>query len=104
MCEAIDSCLSYKIQDRGWQRMETGIPLYLTALFAGMTSSILDDVGLIYKDNYPSLPAYLNNGFKPFVFAATIAGLNSVFFDQTVGEVEERFARFFVYFVINYLV
>ncbi|MEN9916690.1 MAG: hypothetical protein RLY40_622 [Pseudomonadota bacterium] len=86
-----------------WQGMETGIPLHLAALFAGMTSSILDEVGLNYKDNYPSLPAYLNNGFKPFIFAAASAGLNTIFFDQAVVEVEEKFARLFAYFIMNFL-
>lgn len=102
----VNSCFSRETQERSkerWQRIGTGIPLYLTALFAGMTSSILDDVGLIYKDNYPSLPAYLTNSFKPFVFAGTSAGLNAIFFDQAVVEIEERFARFFVYFVMNFL-
>ncbi|TLY47251.1 MAG: hypothetical protein E6K54_06400 [Gammaproteobacteria bacterium] len=102
----VNSCFSRETQERSkerWQRIDTGIPLYLTALFAGMTSSILDDVGLVYKDNYPSLPAYLTKGFKPFVFAVTSAGLNTIFFDQAVVEVEERFARFFVYFVMNFL-
>ncbi len=106
-CEAIDnSCLNSKMQDKGkerWQPMEMGIPLHLTALCAGMASSILDDVGLIYENNYPSLSGYINHGFKPLIFALMSARLNSVFFDRSVIEVEERFARFFVYFVMNYL-
>lgn len=86
-----------------WQGVELGISLPLATLFAGMTSAIMDDVGLIYKDKHPSLPAFLNNGFKPFIFAATSASLNTVFFDPTIVEIEERFARFFIYFVMNYL-
>ncbi len=86
-----------------WQGIQVGIPLRLAALFAGMTSSFLDDVGLIYKENCPSLPAYINNGFKPFVFAAVSAGLNTIFYDQAVVDVEEKFARLFVYFMMNYL-
>lgn len=95
------SSLSFK--DSRWQDMQGGSSLALTALVSGVASSMLDDLGLYHKDNYPSLPAYLNNGFKPFVFAVTSPGLNSVFFDQAVGEVEERFSRFFVYLVMNYL-
>lgn len=85
------------------QEMEIGIPLHLAAFFAGIASSVYDDLGLRYRYNYPSLPLYINNGLKPFVFAAMSANLNTLLYDQTVSEVDEKFARLFTYFVMNYL-
>lgn len=94
---------SLTVQDSRWQGMEGGPSLALTALFSGVASSMFDDLGLYYQDSYPSLPLYLNNGLKPFIFAAISANLNSVFYDQTVSQVDEKFARLFVYFVMNFL-
>lgn len=84
------------------QQVKLGTPLFLSSLLAGFSSAGLDDVGLANQDNHPSLQAYINYGFKPFVFAIVSAGLNSILFDDA-AEVEEKFARLFTYFVMNYL-
>lgn len=84
------------------QQMKIGIPLPVSALFAGGASACFDDVVLIYQNQYPSLPTYINYGLKPCLFAVMSAGLNTLLFDQTV-EIEEKFARLYTYFVINFL-
>ncbi|MFZ0219944.1 MAG: hypothetical protein WAL30_07035 [Candidatus Aquirickettsiella sp.] len=84
------------------QQVQTGLPLLLTALFTGFFSPVLDDMGLAHNEKYPSFSAYIKYGFKPFMFAAVTVGLNTILFDQTV-ETEEKCARLFNYFVMNYL-
>lgn len=84
------------------QQVRIGMPLLSASFLAGLNSIALDDLGLSYKDKCPSLPAYINYGLKPLVFAVVSAGLNSLLFDRTV-EAEEKFARLFTYFVMNYL-
>lgn len=83
-------------------QVKKGLPLLLHSLLAGFTSACLDNVSLAHRSNYPLLPAYIQYGLKPFLFAVVSAGLNNVFFDQTV-EIEQKIARIFTYFSINYL-
>lgn len=83
-------------------QVKVGLPLPLYSLSAGFTSACMDDVGLANKDKYPYLPAYIQYGIKPFMFAALSAGLNSILFDEKT-ELEEKFARLFIYSLLNYL-
>ncbi len=83
-------------------QVKMGLPLPLYSFFAGCTSSCLDELGLANKDKYPYLPVYIQYGIKPFMFAAVSGGLNSILFDETVAA-EEKYARLYVYFVMNYL-
>ena len=77
--------------------MKKGLPLLLHSLLAGFTSACLDNVSLAHRSNYPLLPAYIQYGLKPFLFAVVSAGFNNVFFDQTV-EIEQKIARIFIKF------
>lgn len=85
------------------QQMKIGIPLPLVALFAGFTSVCFDEMSLAYKDKYPSVPAYINYGVKPLAFALMNAGLNALLFDQKVELGDEKIARIFCYFMMNFL-
>lgn len=86
-----------------WQQVEIGGFLQLNAFLSGITSSVLDDISLSYKDNFPSLTTYTYYGFKPLFFAGMNASLNRIWFDQTMLEAEERLARFFAGFIMNFL-
>ena len=77
------------------------VPLPMSALMAGFLSANFDHMGEIYQEKYPSLPAYIHYGFKPFVFALFSAGLNTILFDES-AEIEEKFARLFTYFIMNF--
>lgn len=86
----------------GVDELSKAWPLSLWSLGGGFFSAGLNDVGLANKESCPSLTAYINYGFRPFVFASVNAGLNSILFDET-AEVEEKFARLFSYWVMGSL-
>lgn len=89
-------------RDTWVQQLIKGIPLPINSMLSGFSSSLLDDISLANKDNYPTLQMYINFGLKPCVFAMINAGLDSILFDRNVG-VEEGYARLYTYFVMSYL-
>ncbi len=92
-----------KVENLGFsQTVKRGLPLSLGALFAGFTSSYLDDVGLAYGNHHPSLVCYINYGVKPFLFAMISASLNALLFDETL-EIQNKMVQLFMYFTINFL-
>lgn len=78
------------------------IPLPMSALLGGFLSAHFDHIGEMHQEECPSLPAYMTYGFKPFLSALISSGFNYVLFDQD-EEIEEKFARFFTYFILNFL-
>lgn len=84
------------------EKIEIMIPLPVSAWITGLISAHFDYVGEIYQEKCPSLPAYMTYGFKPFLSALISSACNYVLFDQD-EEIEEKFARFFTYFMLNFL-
>lgn len=76
--------------------------LPLWSLGAGFFTAGLDDIGQANRKRIPSLPAYINYGFRPLLFAAVSAGLNDYVFDDT-AKVDEQFSHFFTYWMMNSL-
>ncbi|WP_342146497.1 pentapeptide repeat-containing protein [Rickettsiella endosymbiont of Aleochara curtula] len=84
------------------EKIEIMLPLPVSAWIAGLISAHFDHVVESYQEKCPSLPAYMTYGFKPFLSALISSACNYVLFDQD-EEIEEKFARFFTYFMLNFL-
>jgi hypothetical protein len=78
------------------------IPLSLSAFMGGVLSANFDHIGENYQEKYPSLPAYIHHGIKPFLFALISSGFNSILFDQDLRE-DEQFAQLLTSFMLNFM-
>ena len=78
------------------------IPLSLSAFLGGVLSANFDHIGENYQEKYPSLPAYIQYGIKPFLFALISSGFNSILFDQDLRQ-DEQFALLLTSFMLNFM-
>ncbi|MEN9916512.1 MAG: hypothetical protein RLY40_444 [Pseudomonadota bacterium] len=78
------------------------LTLPMSAWMGGLLSANLERIGERYQPFCPSLPAYMQYGFKPFLSALMSSGYQYFRIEHAL-DIDESFARLLTYFMLNFL-